>query len=155
MVARDRRPSLAAVGALLFVLFLVVPFAELTVIVMLGDRIGIPETLLLMIFMSALGAAMAKRQGLRVITAVRQRLNQGELPGKELVDGLLVFGAGALLLTPGFLTDVVGILLLVPFLRSGIRRLLRRSFERRLRFMGPATVLEARSTDLPAKELGA
>lgn len=119
----------------LFVLFLVVPIAELAVVVTIGQEIGIPETILLMIGMSAAGAFMAKRQGLRVVGAIRDRLHQGDMPGTELIDGLLILIAAALLLTPGFLTDVLALLLLVPPVRVGIRRIVRRSFERRVQFV--------------------
>ena len=119
----------------LFVLFLVVPIAELAVIVAVGERVGIPETILLVVLISAAGAFMAKRQGLRVVSAIRRRLDRGEMPGTELIDGLLVLVAGLLMLTPGFLTDVVALLLLLPLVRAGIRRLVRRSFERRIRLV--------------------
>lgn len=120
-------------AAALFLLFLVVPFAELAVLIAVGDRIGVPETLLLMVAMSAVGAVMAKRQGLRILRAVQQRVERGEVPGRELLDGLLVLVAAALLLTPGLLTDAFGILLLLPPVRAGVRTLVRRVLERRVR----------------------
>lgn len=121
------------VALVLFVLFLTVPIAELAVVVAVGERIGILDTLALMVLISAAGALLAKRQGLRVLQTIRDRLDRGEVPGTELIDGLLVLVAAVLMLTPGFLTDALALLLLVPFVRAGIRRLLRASFERRVR----------------------
>lgn len=122
----------------LVVLFLVVPIAELAVVISVGGYLGIPETILLMIAISVAGAIMAKRQGLRVLGAVQDRLQRGEVPGKELTDGLLVLVAAVLLLTPGFLTDAVALVLLVPFVRGAVRAVVRRAFEHRVRVVtGP------------------
>ena len=135
---------------MLFVLFLVVPVAELAVVVTVGREIGIPETILLMVLMSAAGAFMAKRQGFRVVRAIRDRLNRGEVPGTELIDGLLILVAGVLMLTPGFLTDALALFLLVPPVRIGIRRVVRRSFERRVKLVRVAPL--RRVIDLDAEE---
>lgn len=107
--------------ALLFLLFVVVPFAELYVILQVGHAIGALPTIALLIVMSVLGAALVKREGLGVLRRAQQRIDQGEVPGRELVDGVLILFAGALLLTPGFLTDVVGVLLLLPPVRLALR----------------------------------
>lgn len=119
-------------AVVLFALFLLVPIVELTVIITVGARIGVVETLGLMILMSALGAFLAKRQGLRTLRVIRDRLDHGQVPGKELLDGLLILVAAALMLTPGFVTDAAALLLLLPPVRAGIRRVLRGSFERRV-----------------------
>jgi len=119
-------------AVVLFALFLLVPIVELTVIITVGARIGVVETLGLMILMSALGAFLAKRQGLRTLRVIRDRLDHGQVPGKELLDGLLILIAAALMLTPGFVTDAAALLLLLPPVRAGIRRVLRGSFERRV-----------------------
>lgn len=122
----------------LVVLFLVVPIAELAVVISVGGYLGIPETIVLMIAISVAGAVMAKRQGLRVLRAVQDRLHRGEVPGKELTDGLLVLVAAVLLLTPGFLTDALALLLLVPFVRGAVRAVVRRAFEHRVQVVtGP------------------
>lgn len=117
---------------LLAILFFAVPIAELAVLISVGQQIGIGDTILLMIGVSVVGAFMARRQGLGVLREVQRRSARGEVPGKELIDGLLVLVAAVLLLTPGFVTDGVALLLLVPPVRAGIRAVVRRSFERRV-----------------------
>lgn len=117
---------------LLAILFFAVPIAELAVLISVGQQIGIGDTILLMIGVSVVGAFMARRQGLGVLREVQRRSARGEVPGKELTDGLLVLVAAVLLLTPGFVTDAVALLLLVPPVRAGIRAVVRRSFEKRV-----------------------
>jgi UPF0716 protein FxsA len=116
----------------LAVLFLVVPIAELAVLLKVGAAIGIANTIGLLILVSLVGGWLVKREGLGVLRRIQQQLELRRLPGAELVDGLLVLIAGALLLTPGFLSDIVGILLLLPPVRAVFRRVLRRRFERRI-----------------------
>ncbi|HEV7888082.1 MAG TPA: FxsA family protein [Acidimicrobiales bacterium] len=108
-------------AVVLFVLFVAVPFAELFVILQVGHAIGVLPTVALLIAMSMLGAALVKREGLGVLRRAQQRINQGEVPGRELVDGVLILFGGALLLTPGFLSDVLGVLLLLPPVRAVLR----------------------------------
>lgn len=112
--------------------FFALPFVELAVILAVANRVGIAETLLLLLSISVAGAWLTKREGLGVLRAVRARLDAGVMPGRELLDGVLILVAGALLLTPGFVTDAVGLLLLLPPVRAGLRAALRRRFARRL-----------------------
>jgi UPF0716 protein FxsA len=107
---------------LLVVLFIIVPIAELFVIIQVGQAIGAWNTIGLLLLISFAGAWMVKREGLGVIQRFRQQLERGVIPGRELADGVLIILAGALLLTPGFLTDVIGLLLLLPPIRATIRR---------------------------------
>ncbi len=107
--------------ALLFLVFLVVPFVELFVILQVGHAIGALNTVALLILVSMLGAWLVKREGLSVVRRAQERVAQGAVPGRELVDGVLILFAGALLLTPGFLSDVVGVLLLLPPVRAALR----------------------------------
>ncbi|MDP9402805.1 MAG: FxsA family protein [Actinomycetota bacterium] len=106
---------------LLFLAFLVVPFLELFVILRVGQAIGALNTIGLLILVSATGAWLVKREGLAVLRRAQDRIRAGGVPAKELIDGVLILFAGALLLTPGFLTDVVGVLLLLPPVRAGLR----------------------------------
>lgn len=117
---------------LLVLLFFTVPFVELAVVITIGRHLGIADTIFLMLAISVLGAFLAKRQGLGVLREVQRRMQMGEVPGRELVDGLLVLVAAVLLLTPGFVTDAVALLLLVPPVRAGVRAVLRRRFEYRV-----------------------
>ena len=107
---------------LLLVLFVVVPFVELFVIIEVGQAIGALSTIALLIVVSALGAWLVKREGLGTLRRAQARMQMGEMPGTELVDGLMILFAGALLLTPGFVTDCLGIALLIPPVRAGMRR---------------------------------
>jgi UPF0716 protein FxsA len=113
-------------GPILFVLFIVVPLLELAVIIQVGQLVGTGPTVLLLLAVSLVGAALVKREGLRAWFRFRQAVAEGRVPAKEVVDGALLLFGGALLLTPGFLTDAVGLLLLVPVTREVVRRVLRR-----------------------------
>lgn len=105
----------------LALLFLVVPFAELFVLLQVGRAIGAFETIGLLVLVSIVGAWLVKREGIGVLRRAEERLRQGGVPGRELVDGVMILFAGALLLTPGFLTDILGILLLLPPVRATFR----------------------------------
>lgn len=107
--------------ALLFVVFLVVPILELAVIIRVGQVIGAWSTIGLLLLVSVAGAWLVKREGVSVVRRFRAQLAAGSIPGRELVDGVLILFAGALLVAPGFLTDIVGILLLLPPVRAVIR----------------------------------
>jgi UPF0716 protein FxsA len=107
----------------LAILFIVVPFAELAVIILVGKSIGVLATLLLLLVCSFTGAWLAKREGLAAWRRLQLALAAGRVPTREVADGAIVLLAGALLLTPGFLTDAVGLLLLVPASRALARRL--------------------------------
>lgn len=105
----------------LAILFLVIPIIELYVLIQAAEVIGGWNAIGLMILISVLAAFLVRREGLNLIMRFQSRLQAGELPTKELVDGLLVALAGALMLTPGFVTDAVGLLCLVPPTRAIIR----------------------------------
>ena len=118
----------------LVLVFLVVPFLELFVILQVGRAIGPLNTVGLLLLVSVLGAWLVKREGLSVLRRARERMDDGAVPGRELVDGVLILFAGALLLTPGFLTDVTGILLLLPPVRGAVRAFAMRELRRRAEF---------------------
>jgi UPF0716 protein FxsA len=113
----------------LALLFLVVPVAELYVIVQVSHGIGVGDTLLLLIVVSVVGAWLAKWQGLAVLRRMQRTVAQGKVPSGEIVDGALVLFAAALMIAPGFLSDCLAILLLLPPTRA----LARRSILRRIR----------------------
>lgn len=115
----------------LLLLFLAVPFVELYVIIQVGHAIGALNTIALLVLVSAAGAWLVKREGTGVLRRAQAKVNAGAVPGKELVDGVLILLAGALLLTPGFLSDVVGILLLLPPVRAAMRASTIRAMRRR------------------------
>ena len=111
---------------LLVLLFLVVPIAELYVIVQVAGGIGIPETIGLLILVSVVGAWLAKWQGITVLRRLQVTVAQGKVPSGEIVDGALILFAGALMITPGFLSDCLAILLLLPPVRAVVRAALLR-----------------------------
>jgi len=120
---------------ILVVLFIVVPFAEIYVLLQVGHAIGVANTLGLLILVSVVGAWLAKREGLGVIRRMQRSIEAGRVPGAELVDGFLILFAAALMLTPGFLTDIVAIFLLLPPVRAVVRRELRRRVARRIEIL--------------------
>ena len=117
---------------ILALLFLLVPVAELYVIYQVGDAIGVLWTFLLLAADSLLGSLLLKSQGRTVWRRFNDNLAQGRMPHREVIDGVLVIFGGAFLITPGFLTDVVGLTLLVPPTRAVVRRFLVRRLGRRV-----------------------
>ncbi|MFN0029181.1 MAG: FxsA family protein [Acidimicrobiales bacterium] len=115
---------------LLALLMLVVPILELYVIVQVAQGVGVLPTVAGVIAVSTVGAWLCKREGTGLFRKVQRQLNAGELPTDTVVDGFLVLFAGALLLTPGFLTDVVGLALLLAPIRAVVRRVVLARFTR-------------------------
>ena len=120
------------VGWVLVVLFLVLPLVELYFLIQVGQVIGAWWTIALLVADSILGAWLVKREGRRAWSALREALGSGRMPHRELADGALVLVGGTLLVTPGFVSDVVGILLVLPLTRPVFRRLLARVVAARL-----------------------
>ncbi|HEX2375478.1 MAG TPA: FxsA family protein [Actinomycetota bacterium] len=135
---------------ILAIAFILVPLAELAVLIAVGDVIGVLPTLALLLVVSVAGAWLAKREGLVTWARFQRALSEGRVPTVEVADGAMILLAGALLLTPGFLTDVAGILLLLPPTRALARRLAPRLAERRLRRRGGRRVVIVDGTARPA-----
>lgn len=131
--------------ARLFLLFLVVPLVELFLFLAIGQRIGILPTFAIILLTGLLGAALARSQGMKAIAKYQQALAEGRLPHEAVIDGLLILVAGALLLTPGFLTDTIGFLLLAPPVRTLVRARLEDSLRRRFRVVNAAEAASFRS----------
>ena len=102
-------------------LIIIVPIIELWVIVMVGARIGFLNTLALLILVSVVGAILLKREGLATWRRLQTTMARGEIPTDEVTDGALILMGGALLLTPGFVTDIVGLLFVFPGTRAAIK----------------------------------
>src|SRR5919199_937031 len=113
--------------ALLLALFIVVPLAELYVILQVGDWLGVGWTILLLAADSVLGAALLRSQGRAVWRRFNEALATGRMPHREVQDGVLVIFGGAFLITPGFITDIIGVIMLLPPTRPLVRRLLSRA----------------------------
>ncbi len=102
----------------LLILFILVPVAELGLFMTLGAALGFPRTIVIIILTAILGAALTRSQGRKAMEKFQQATGQGRMPAREALEGVMILLAGAVLITPGFLTDAVGFLLLVPPVRS-------------------------------------
>lgn len=122
---------------ILVVLFIVIPLIELFVILQVGGWIGVLPTIALVLLTGVLGAALASSQGRAVWGRFNEALSEGRMPGREIFDGAMVIFGGALLLTPGFITDILGILLLIPATRALFRRAMTSQVKRRTWFAAP------------------
>jgi UPF0716 protein FxsA len=122
-------------GWLLFVAFIVVPLVEIFVLIQVGQVIGAWWTIALLIADSIFGTWLIKREGARSWAALRDSLQTGRMPARELADAGLIVVGGTLMLTPGFVSDILGILLILPFTRPVARRALTRVAASRL--LGP------------------
>jgi len=116
----------------LILLLTAVPIAELYLLVKLSEWTGFGVTLLVIFGTGLVGAALARREGLRVIRNIQREVARGRIPADGLLDGAMVLVAAALLLTPGLLTDAVGFLLLIPPSRAATRRFLKRWIKRKI-----------------------
>lgn len=105
----------------LFLAFTLIPLAELTLLVRLGGTIGFLPTLAICLLTGMIGASLARSQGLSVLRRIQTMSAQGQLPTRELLEGVMILLAGVVLITPGFLTDIFGILLLTPPFRALMR----------------------------------
>jgi UPF0716 protein FxsA len=116
--------------ARLLLLFVLVPLIELAILIRIGTWLGFWPTIGLVIATGAIGAMLAKSQGGRVLRDIRGDLSAGRVPATRLLDGFLVLVGGIVLLTPGLLTDIAGLMLLLPFTRNRLKEGVRRRFER-------------------------
>ncbi len=112
-----------------FIIFFLVPVAEVFVFLKVGQWIGVLETLLLCVLTAGIGGLLVRHQGLETLFKARREMQSGQLPVTELFDGLCLVAAGAMLITPGFVTDIIGFALLVPAMRTLLRRWAARHFQ--------------------------
>jgi UPF0716 protein FxsA len=106
----------------LILLFTIVPIIELYLLIQLGQAIGALATVGIVLLTGVLGAFLARREGFAIWTKIQEQLAQGLFPADKMVDGLMVFGAGVVLVTPGLITDILGLLILFPPTRRPIRK---------------------------------
>jgi len=104
----------------LFVLFIVIPIIEIAVLIQVGELLGLWPTIAIVIASAWLGAKYVRQQGLATMQSVQTKMAQGEMPSGEIVTGLMLLVAGILLVTPGFVTDILGLSLLIPNVRQAI-----------------------------------
>ena len=117
----------------LFLAFTIIPIIEIYLLIEIGSMFGALTAVALVILTGFLGAFLARMQGLQTLYRIQESLREGRMPSGELLDALLIGIAGLVLLTPGFLTDSAGFLLLIPSTRNAIKNWLRRQIE--LRYM--------------------
>ncbi len=117
----------------LIVLFIGLPILELVLLFELHGVVGFMPTVLLVFLTGIAGAALVRRQGIAILSKIQQEMARGNVPAPQMIDGVMVLVAGALLVTPGLITDVSGFLLLVPFVRKQIRRWLKKKLEEQVR----------------------
>jgi UPF0716 protein FxsA len=117
-------------AARLLFLFTLVPLLELYILIKIGGYLGAFQTVALVVLTALLGVVLARFEGLRTLQQIRQSLSQGIVPAEEMVDGVLIFIGGILLVTPGVLTDLFALVLLIPHTRTIFKRWLRRRFDR-------------------------
>ena len=113
----------------LFLAFTLIPILELYLLIKIGSYLGAFTTILVVIITGFLGAYLAKLQGLRSLMRIRESIAHGKVPAEEMVDAMLIFMAGIVLLTPGFITDITGFLILIPKPRMWFKRWLRKKFD--------------------------
>ncbi len=117
----------------LILIFIVVPLIEILLLIEIGNQIGALNTILVIVLTAILGASMMRHQGFTIMRNIQRDLSEGRMPTVELINGALVLVGGIVLLTPGFFTDAVGFILLIPatrgFIRKKIQRLIRRKIE--------------------------
>jgi len=116
----------------LLLAFTLVPLAELWLLLRIGAALGGVQTLAIVVITGVIGASLARREGARAWSAVQTQLSAGLLPGRELLEALLVLVAGIVLVTPGVLTDAAGLALLVRPIRSAVVRRLERRYAKRI-----------------------
>jgi len=123
----------------LLLLFILVPIAELVLFMTLGKQLGFPETIGIIIVTAIIGAALTKSQGHRAIEKLHKATGEGRLPAREAFDGVMILLAGAVLITPGFLTDAIGFLLLVPPVRTVVAGYLGEKLKGNIKVVTPET----------------
>ena len=113
----------------LILLFTIVPIVELTLLIKIGHYLGVFNTIAIVILTGVTGAYLARMQGLHILSRIQEDVNQGIMPADKLFDGFLILCSGILLLTPGLLTDIVGLLSLLPLTRNLFKQWLKRKAE--------------------------
>jgi len=110
----------------LILLFTLVPIIELAILIGIGKHIGVFYTLSIVIITGVLGAFLAKEQGFKTLKEIETDINSGIMPGEKILDGVIILCGGILLLTPGLLTDIIGLSALIPAIRNLIKTLLKK-----------------------------
>ncbi len=113
----------------LFLCFTLIPVIELYLLIQVGTAIGGINTIFIVIISGFLGAWLARLEGMNTMMKLRMNLQQGLMPAEELIDAVIIFGAGIVLITPGLITDIFGLLLLWPVTRNKFKQIIRKKFD--------------------------
>lgn len=150
----DRAYIARTMFARLLILFITIPVVELYLFMTIGSRIGIFHTFGIILITGVLGAGLTKLQGMRTLARYQQAMSEGRLPHEEVMDGLMILVAGAVLLTPGFLTDAVGFSLLIPAVRAVLKRWLGQYLKGKIQVMGDGVNVERGPNETPFPKVG-
>jgi UPF0716 protein FxsA len=124
----------------LLTIFIIIPLIELVILIKVGSYIGLWPTILIVVLTGIIGAFLARYQGFMIINKIKSEVSSGKVPARELIDGLLILIGGIVLLTPGFLTDICGFFLLIPYTRNFIKGFVRSHFERIVNYRTTITI---------------
>jgi len=113
----------------LVLFFILIPIIELAILIKVGQFIGVLNTVLIVIFTGLAGAFIARAQGLVTLMKIQKDINEGVMPTENLIDGLMILCGGILLLTPGLISDAIGLMILIPFTRFLIKKWLKRKIK--------------------------
>lgn len=115
----------------LILLFTLVPVGELVLLLRVGEHIGVGNTVFLVVLTGVIGAALAKMQGLLTMQRIQDNLGRGVMPAEEMFDGAMILCGGVLLLTPGFVTDILGLSFLIPFTRNLYKKIIKKHIQKK------------------------
>jgi UPF0716 protein FxsA len=116
----------------LFFLFTLIPVIELALLIEIGSQIGVLNTVVIVILTAIVGAYMVRTEGIGVMYRIQKNMKDGMFPGEELISGAMILVAGALLLTPGFFTDIIGFLMVIPVSRKYIGDIIKKYIEKKM-----------------------
>ena len=114
----------------LLIIFIILPILELAVLLRLDNAIGLFQTIILIFLTGIIGVWLVRQQGINILFRIKKEINNGNIPAKEMIDGVMLLIAGAVLITPGLITDTFGFLLLIPYTRNFIRKWIRNRIEK-------------------------
>ncbi|MCB1231087.1 MAG: FxsA family protein [Verrucomicrobiae bacterium] len=141
--------------AKLLVIFIGIPLIELYLFLLIGQKIGVLPTVATVVLTGFLGAWLTKQQGLKTLARYQQTLSEGKMPHTEVIEGIMILAAGAVLLTPGFLTDALGFFLLIPPARAWVRQRLSNHLQARVQVATETAANRAASKDRSVIEIEA
>jgi len=119
--------------AKLLLLFIITPLVELVVLLEVGERIGVMNTIMVVIITGVIGAYLTRMQGFSILLQIRRQLQNGQFPGDPLIEGVIILVGGLALLTPGFITDALGFLCLIPPSRIFFREMVKKELSKRFK----------------------